>query len=197
MSDSMNSKICSGTVVSTATYAAIYDEDLSTYDPDNLLFPRDGATLDENGWYIDAWAIMAGDDFDVTRREEIEAMPEGADLANELCLLEYEYHAFADSEGTAGFCCQAFMQDITAFGSGWRLWYHFLVNTETLEDSAAVVTFEDSTYGEEDVAFGASWIAVEETPEPEEEDDEEEEAARAKGAVTLASLAALLAIFTQ
>lgn len=143
---------------------------------------------------------MEGEGFDATRSEEINAMPYGADLANELCLIEYEYHAFADSEGTAGFCCQAFMQDVSAFSTGWSLEYHFLVNTETLEDSTAVFTVTEDLYGgEDDVAFGASWIAVEETPEPEEEeeDDEEEEAARAKGAVTLASLAALLAIFTQ
>ena len=90
-----------------------------------------------------------------------------------------------------------------------------LIKSESTEDSTEVVLYADVGYGEETYTYGAAMIGdppVEpepevpepepETPEPEdeeedEEEEDEEESGTAKGAVSLASLAAFATILLQ
>ena len=104
----MNDKICGGTVVSTESYMGIdaYPEDLAAYDPNGILFPRDGAYAGQYG-YNNAFEIAQSDGYDSTRADAFFDMT-GLDFANEGCLIEFEFHDFATSESTTSFCCQAF-----------------------------------------------------------------------------------------
>lgn len=89
-----------------------------------------------------------------------------------------------------------------------------LIKSESTEDSSEVVLYADVGYGEETYTYGAAMIGdpptptpvpEPETPEPEteepedeeEEEEDEEESGTAKGAVSLASLAALATILYQ
>ena len=170
------------------------------------MFPRptvtfDEGTEDEYSYYIDGYELINNPEFGYD--EDLAAVinemdPRSQEYATEMCLEEFLHYEFEGSEGTTTFCCQAIIGP--EGNEYYELMANYLVKAEEVEDAPEgdlIYNYYSEEYGDAEygpLTFSAEVVDTYTAPEESEDEDDEEEAAIAKGAVSLASFAAMLSM---